>query len=82
MALSLRLGEHHVRSERLQVGATVTLDERDGVPTIVSSALQVSVRAPDLDDARLQEIVAEAAALCPVSRLFTGAGISVHAELG
>jgi osmotically inducible protein OsmC len=82
MALSLRLGEHQVRSERLQIGATVTLDERDGVPTIVSSALQVSVRAPDLDDARLHEIVQEAAALCPVSRLFTGAEISVHAELG
>jgi osmotically inducible protein OsmC len=81
MALSLRLGENKVRAERLGVGATVTLDERDGVPTIVSSELQVKVQAPELDDARLQEIVQEAAALCPVSRLFTGAEISVHAEL-
>jgi osmotically inducible protein OsmC len=81
MALALRLGENKVRAERLGVGATVTLDERDGVPTIVSSALQVKVQAPELDDARLQEIVQEAAALCPVSRLFSGAEISVHAEL-
>jgi osmotically inducible protein OsmC len=81
MALALRLGENKVRAERLGVGATVTLDERDGVPTIVSSELQVKVQAPELDDARLQEIVQEAAALCPVSRLFSGAEISVHAEL-
>jgi osmotically inducible protein OsmC len=82
MALALRLGEHDVRPEQLRVGATVTLDERDGVPTIVSSALEIVANAPDLDDARLQEIVQEAAALCPVSRLFTGAEISVRAELG
>jgi osmotically inducible protein OsmC len=82
MALSLRLGENHVRAERLRVGATVTLDERDGVPTIVSSAVRVTVQAADLDDARLQEIVQEAATLCPVSRLFAGAEISVRAELG
>lgn len=36
MALALRLGEHKLRKQRTRVAATVTLDEVDGVPTIVS----------------------------------------------
>lgn len=81
MALSLRLGEHRTAPERLTVSATVVLDEVDGVPTIVSSTLQVRGRVPDLDAAGFQSAVDEAAALCPVSRLFAGAKVSVTAEL-
>jgi osmotically inducible protein OsmC len=81
MALALRLGEHGVRPGRLAVGATVTLEEVDGVPTITSSALDVRARAEGLDDAGFQAIVDEAAALCPVSRLFAGATVTVRAEL-
>jgi len=81
MALSLRLGERRTAPERLTVSATVVLDEVDGVPTIVSSALQVRGRVPDLDAAGFQSAVDEAAVLCPVSRLFAGAKISVTAEL-
>jgi osmotically inducible protein OsmC len=81
MALALRLGEHKARPERLTVAATVTLDEVDGVPTIVSSALHVQGKVPDLDAAGFQTAVDEAAELCPVSRLFAGAKISVEAEL-
>jgi osmotically inducible protein OsmC len=81
MALALRLGEHGARAERMVVGATVTLDEVDGLPTITSSALEVRVRADGLDEAGLRAIVDEAAALCPVSRLFAGAEVSVSAAL-
>ena len=81
MALALRLGEHKAVPQQLTVSATVTLDEVDGLPTIVSSNLRVRAQVPGLDDSGFQEIVAEAAALCPVSRLFAGAKISVDAVL-
>lgn len=80
MALSLRLGEHNLTADRLSITATVTLDEVDGVPTIVSSALHVSGHVPGTDKAGFQTAVDEAAALCPVSRLFAGASISVSTE--
>jgi osmotically inducible protein OsmC len=81
MALSLRLGERRTAPERLTVRATVVLEEVDGVPTIVSSALQVRGRVPGMDAADFKSAVDEAAALCPVSRLFAGARVSVTAEL-
>ena len=81
MALALRLGEHNTTAERLAVSATVTLDDMDGTPTIVSSELRVRGQVPGLDARGFQEIVDEAAALCPVSRLFAGAKISVSAAL-
>lgn len=81
MALALRLGERHTPPQRLQVGATVTLDEVDGLPTIVSSHLVVKAQVNDIDGEAFQAAVDEAAALCPVSRLFAGAHISVEAAL-
>lgn len=81
MALALRLGERKATAERLTVRATVTLDEVDGKPTIVSSDLRVRGRVPGLDAPGFREAVDEAAALYPVSRLFTGAKISVTAAL-
>jgi osmotically inducible protein OsmC len=81
MALALKLGEEHARPERLSIRAAVTLDEAGGVPTIVSSVLTVRARVPGLDDAAFASIAAQAAELCPVSRLFAGAEISVDAQL-
>ena len=46
MALALRLGERKAVPERLAITATVTLDEAGGVPTIVSSHLDVTARVP------------------------------------
>lgn len=81
MALALRLGEHKAVPQQLTVSATVTLDEVDGLPTIVSSDLRVRAQVPGLDDSGFKGIVEEAAALCPMSRLFAGAKISVDAVL-
>ena len=81
MALTLKLGEHQLTPQRLDVQSTVTLDEVNGLPTIVSSALTVKAQVSGVDAATFQGIVDEAAALCPVSRLFAGAAISVKAEL-
>jgi osmotically inducible protein OsmC len=81
MALALRLGERHAPPRRLRVEARVTLDEVDGRPTIVSSELLVRAQVDGLDGDGFQQAVDEAAALCPVSRLFAGAHVSVEAVL-
>ena len=49
--------------------------------TIVSSALAIKARVDGLDADKFQRVVDEAAALCPVSRLFAGAKITVTAQL-
>ena len=81
MALALRLGEHGVPPQRLEVTATVSLDDVDGRPTVVSSVLRVIAQVMDVDATSLQAIVDEAVALCPISRLFAGATITVDANL-
>lgn len=81
MALALKLGENHTPPQRLGVTATVTLDAVDGVPTITTSRLKVRAQVAGLDDEAFAALVGQAAALCPVSRLFAGATISVDAEL-
>ena len=81
MALALRLGEHKAVPERLAITATVTLDEAGGVPTIVSSHLDVTARVPGLDKIAFDAVIGETSDLCPVSRLFAGAKITVDAAL-
>lgn len=81
MALALRLGEHGVPPQRLDVTATVSLDQVDGRPTVVSSVLRVIAQVMDVDRDSFSAIVDEAVALCPISRLFAGAAISVDAIL-
>jgi osmotically inducible protein OsmC len=80
-AMALRLGEHKAVPERLAVTATVTLGEAGGVPAIVSSHLDVTVSVPRLDKAGFDAVIGEASELCPVSRLFAGAKITVDATL-
>ena len=81
MALALRLGAHDVTPQRLEVSATVSLAGVDGRPTVVSSALRVVGQVVDLDGDTFRSIVDEAAALCPISRLFAGAVVTVSAYL-
>lgn len=81
MALALTLGEHKTPPQRLEVEAKVTLAEVGGLPTITTSHLHVRARVLGLDADAFTSIVDEAAALCPVSRLFAGADITVEAQL-
>lgn len=81
MALSLRLGARQAEPERLDITATVTLEEAGGVPTITSSHLKVTARVPGLDPGGFDAAVSEASELCPVSRLFAGATVTVAAAL-
>lgn len=81
MAFNLVLGEQQTPAEKTDVMATVTLDEVDGKPTVVTSHLTVHATVPGVDADQFQKSVDDAAALCPVSRLFTGAKITVEATL-
>ncbi len=81
MALALRLAEHGVPPQRLEVTATVSLDDVDGRPTVVSSVLRVIAQVMDVEQGAFRTIVDEAVGLCPISRLFAGAAITVDADL-
>ena len=81
MALSLKLGENKTPPQQLEVTSMVTLDEVAGLPTITTSKLTVRAEVADLSADDFADIVSDAAALCPVSRLFAGAEISVDAVL-
>lgn len=81
MALALRLDENGTPPQRMQVDAEVTLDDVGGLPTITSSRLRVRAQVAGLDAAGFAAVVEGAAALCPISRLFAGAEISVAAQL-
>ncbi len=81
MALSMALGQHKTPPQQLKVEAKVTLDEVDGQPTITTSHLQVKGQVPGIDADKFSDIVDEAAASCPISRLFAGANITVDAQL-
>lgn len=79
MALAATLAEHKLTPTTLTVSSTVTLDTVDGAPTVVSSALKVDGDVPGTDATTFKQIVEEAARLCPISRLFAGAEITVDA---
>ncbi|SRX93823.1 OsmC family protein [Nocardioides sp. JS614] [Mycobacterium shimoidei] len=81
MALALKLDENKTPPQQLAVESTVTLDEVDGLPTITTSRLKVRARVAGLGADAFAAVVDDAAALCPVSRLFAGAQISVDAQL-
>lgn len=81
MAFNAVLAEQGTAADRTSVSATVTLDEVDGKPTITTSRISLRASAPGLDEQKFREAVDQAAALCPVSRLFTGAEITVEANL-
>jgi len=81
MALGVCLGQHQLEPEQLRISANVRFAEVDGKPTIDASQISIVAKVPGVDDATFQTIVGEAAALCPVSRLFAGAEITVEATL-
>jgi osmotically inducible protein OsmC len=81
MAFALKLAEAGGRPQKLDVSATVTLDEVDGAPTVTSSALKVGAQVDGLDEDAFDAVVTEAMALCPIGRLFAGAEVTVEAKL-
>jgi lipoyl-dependent peroxiredoxin len=80
MALSMILGEAGIRPERIDTGATVSLEKLDGGFAITRVHLDVTVRAPGADRARFEEAAQKAKAGCPLSKVLK-AEITMAARL-
>jgi osmotically inducible protein OsmC len=81
MALAHGLTEAGHPPEHLEVSAAVTLDEKDGAPTVTTSELTVSGRVPGIDQATFEQAASDAGKGCPVSRALAGVEITVNATL-
>ena len=81
MALSHELTQSGHAPEELNVSSRVTLDERDGAPTVTTSELTVTGNVPGIDQAAFEQAAQSAGKNCPVSRALAGLEISVTATL-
>jgi osmotically inducible protein OsmC len=81
MALAHGLTEAGHPPEHLDVSANVTLDQKDGAPTVTTSELTVSGRVPGIDQATFEQAASEAGKGCPVSKALAGIEITVNATL-
>jgi osmotically inducible protein OsmC len=80
MALSAALGGAGFTPERLAAQATVNLEQVQGNWTITTVDLKLDAKVPGIDQARFDEIAADAKKNCPVSRVLNAA-INLQAEL-
>ena len=81
MALAHGLTEAGHPPEHLDVSAKVTLDEKDGAPTVTTSELTVSGSVPGIDQAAFEQAAGDAGKGCPVSRALAGLEITVNATI-
>lgn len=81
MALAHGLTEAGHEPEHLSVTAKVTLDQRDGAPTVTTSELTVAGSVPGIDQAEFEQAAAEAGQNCPISRALAGLEVTVNATL-
>ena len=81
MALAHGLTEAGHAPDHLSVTAKVTLDQRDGAPTVTASELRVTGRVPGIDQAAFEQAASEAGRNCPIPRALAGVEIAVTARL-
>lgn len=70
MALSFALGGAGFSDGTLETNAKITIEKLDGGFKISRSALTLKAKVPGIDRAEFAEIVEDAKAGCPVSKLF------------
>ena len=80
MALSLILGEAGFTAEQMDTKAEITLAKQEDGFAITKSALTLRAKIPGIDNAKFQELTAQAKAGCPVSKLLK-AEITLDAAL-
>jgi lipoyl-dependent peroxiredoxin len=80
MALSLILGEAGIKPERIETKATITLEKLESGFTITRSHLDVTVKAPGADRAKVDAAAAKAKTGCVMSKVLR-AEISMEARL-
>jgi osmotically inducible protein OsmC len=81
MALANELSSGGHDPEHLDVAAKVTLDQKDGAPTVTTSELTVTGRVPGIDQSQFETAAQAAGKNCPISRALAGVEISVSATL-
>ncbi len=81
MAMSMGLGEAGHTADKIDAKSTVSLEEKDGGFAITKLHLDVSASIPGIDDAAFQEIAEATKKGCPVSKVLTGAEITMDARL-
>jgi osmotically inducible protein OsmC len=81
MALANELSQGGHDPEHLEVSARVTLDQKDGAPTVTTSELTVAGRIPGIDQSAFEQAAQAAGKNCPISRALAGVEISVAATL-
>ena len=81
MALANLLTEEGHPPVRLEVSATVILDDASGAPTITTSALSVTGQVPGIDAAAFNQLAQRAGSVCPVSRALAGVDITISTTL-
>ncbi len=81
MALSNELSQSGNVPGQLEVTAKVTLDQKDGAPTVTTSELSVSGRVPGIDQSAFEQAAQEAGRNCPISRALGSVQITVSARL-
>ena len=79
MALSAQLGEAGLVAERIDVSAAVTLEKAEGGFAVTSSALDLKLKVPGGDRAKMETAANNAKAGCPISKLLN-AKITLNAS--
>src|SRR5215470_8161419 len=69
MALSAQLGEVGLVAERIEASAAVTLEKTEGGFSVTSSALDLKLKVPGGDRAKMETAANNAKAGCPISKL-------------
>jgi osmotically inducible protein OsmC len=80
MALSLILGEAKLTAEKMDCQADVTLAKQPDGYAITAVHLTLKAKIPGVDNAKFQELAANAKAGCPVSKVLK-ADITLDASL-
>jgi osmotically inducible protein OsmC len=81
MALSMILGEAGLTAERIDTTAEVTLDKQSDGFAITAVHLILKAKVPDASAEQFSELANKAKAGCPVSKVLTGAKITLDATL-
>ncbi|KLE34474.1 OsmC family protein [Aurantiacibacter luteus] len=69
MALSFKLAEAGHTDGSVATEAKVSLEKDDGGFTVTKSALSTTAKVPGMDQAKFEELAADAKANCPISKL-------------
>ena len=69
MAFSAELGKAGLTPESIHTTATITMEKTDAGFTVTQSHLDVTIKIPGADKAKVEEIANAAKAGCPISRV-------------